>query len=367
MLELHASETTNVQPTLRVSWCIGKEERDVLVNYQVVNPYLLLVARQNQGDSVKEHRQLEPLEQGETYVYFHGSGEWTVWGFIVWNTSSEKAKDLLARYSSYSYNRDIFHDDSEQPMGRFTAQHTIQGGFASLQVSVAEKFFAPEPPPWLNTWVNAWHELPPVDQCQYRKRFLEAFSLKPLLALLVFILRLWVATFFTLLLMRHVSWRPVFHLIQEDMDDIFRNMMWPDDWFFSHTKEGELRPPLLWPLIPFAPIALLMFIVLWKTLMDFTWVQAIILGLLTSGGLSLVVAAGVAILTCVVFFIWGVDKAVGLLKKLPKKAARPGSIDYSGLESVLCPVEGVLAAPRKRTVRLKFLDLKARYCKPFAE
>lgn len=76
-----------------------------------------------------------------------------------------------------------------------------QVAYCEAIISVPEEFFAKKPETKLGnaiwSWVNAWYRLKPVDQCEYRKRKIVAFTIKPILWAIGFLLRLLVASIYT--------------------------------------------------------------------------------------------------------------------------------------------------------------------------
>ena len=62
-------------------------------------------------------------------------------------------------------------------------------GYARREINIVGDFFAPEYPPLLKQWVNWGYERAHRDQCQFRGRAILAFTLKPILAMLIVLFR----------------------------------------------------------------------------------------------------------------------------------------------------------------------------------
>jgi len=59
----------------------------------------------------------------------------------------------------------------------------------SLDVDLPEEVFADEPPAWEKNWVNFFFSTKAVDQCDFRKRRLLAYTIQPILIVLMLIVR----------------------------------------------------------------------------------------------------------------------------------------------------------------------------------
>jgi hypothetical protein len=74
-------------------------------------------------------------------------------------------------------------------------------GYFEAIVSVPEEFFATAPKTKLQkaiwNWTNGWYRFKPIDQCEYRKRKITAFTIKPPLWFLGFLFRFICSVFLT--------------------------------------------------------------------------------------------------------------------------------------------------------------------------
>lgn len=128
------------------------------------------------------------------YLQLKEPGEHHLIFILLNDLSSEKRKWLLERRYG-GYRSDLYFKTIED------LELDDQVAYCEAIISVPEVFFAKEPETnfgdaiW--SWTNAWYDLDPVDQCEYRKRKIVAFTIKPILWTILFLLRLMVAVIYT--------------------------------------------------------------------------------------------------------------------------------------------------------------------------
>lgn len=119
--------------------------------------------------------------------------------FILFNEVDKKYRQYLLGNRFSGYNNSIEFCSIEDVI------LDNQISYAEVVVEVPEEFFAPEPKTKFEkaiySWVNSWYRLKPVDQCEYRKRKIWAFTLKPVIYLLGFIPRLMLSVFIFVLML----------------------------------------------------------------------------------------------------------------------------------------------------------------------
>ncbi len=236
---------------------------------------------------------------------------------------------------------------------------------AAIDVDVPAELFAKQPPTWEQAWVNWMASEAPEDQCNYRRRRLWAYSGQIPVFLLIYLWRVLAALFYLMLAVPGVNFGPLLHPLRDSSSDIYANLREP---FYAKTI-GEYVPIL--PLFALTPMSVAVFggltwmLFEWgdegeMPLLDWLlWSVPIVFGII----LGLLMLLGVIVL-CVM--------SVGGFKEWVRNrhARADWWSDEETVEYLACrrdnPFLTVGDLPRrKRTFRLRFLDLKAKVCRPF--
>ncbi len=373
-------------PVIPVRWCITQEDLQHLKQEKEKNQYILLAIINNGRDV---DRQLLPLNQMLTFITFSRPGKTRIAACIVSSpTGIRKLKKLyLSKTWHGGYESNILEGD------RLAVGYAQTG----ITVQVAREFFAKETAGWEKFWVNLWFETYPRDQCQFRRRRILAYTIQPPLVLLWVIaktlVRFCAAFLWTFILaQREVGWKAVIHPFRYDNDDVWDHAKRAYN-FFAENKNGKERQLIVQVCVPV--LTIIVFGVL--ELLNFVFkIYAPWYYLLVA---SPFVAPGIVAL--VEFGFWAVSMIDALLERVwwPRKVKVPKPIDEKKLAKrrqkeaeqqrkaelaqatrlqeleksyavVACdgPVVPRLdALPReKQTIYLRYLDLKAKVCKPFA-
>jgi len=240
-----------------------------------------------------------------------------------------------------------------------------------LDVEVPDGVFAPEPSDWEKAWCNWMIDSEADNQCNFRRRRLWAYTGQLFLVFpLLYIVRMVAALWLLLSLYPGVNIQPLLHPLTNGSSAVWDNVGRP---FWGNSK-GSV------PLFPFAVLTPL--------------------GVLFLGGLGLLIgfagaAGGSWFWLALLFFIpiaaallllWGLvgalAAAAAMLNGWPDIKDRisgwlnPNDADWWADEDVVsdlsCAREQQLLTfadlPRhKRTIRLRYMNLKAQVCKPFAK
>ena len=380
-------------------WCLVPEEIAFLREQRIENPHLFLVIVNNKKEV---DRQLIPIGKMMTYLSFRHPGENTVFATIVWRVLNYRS--LKSRYLGKNYSGDYFilpYDSDEN-----TLAGTDGYGLDAITVNVSPEFFSPEPKPWEKWWVNLWwFETKPKDQCQFKKRRFLAYSIQPI-AVLVFIVVIVLFRFLTALWWLGVRTRApvklsaIVHPFRYTSYDVWyaANDYYGGRDFYKMDKNKKLRPMFLLAFKPY--LILLVAAILF--LVDTLLVPGYDVPMLWKYLLLSVVT--IAVLTVTVFLLVFIFGMVGLIieevikgrdskskkrGKQQEKEAKAARAKKLAAEAAQRAVEAKLkelenefkliscnggpliteleALPKeKRTIHLRFMDLKARMCKPFA-
>lgn len=127
---------------------------------------------------------LEPIH----YLQLKKPGIHNLIFILLQNVDKDDRRRLLER-GRYGYGYDLWFSTIEE-----CGVRGIQVGYVEAIVDVPKEFFAEKPENGLKKliwkWTNAWYDYDPIDECDYRKRKIWAFTLKPILWLLGFIPRI---------------------------------------------------------------------------------------------------------------------------------------------------------------------------------
>lgn len=120
--------------------------------------------------------------------------------FILLGEISESSKKfLLEKSNRMNYENGLYFNSIEQ----LELFHKRQISYCETVISVPEEFFAIKPKTGIKKmiwqWVNLWNSFDPIDQCEYRKRAIFAFTIQPIFWLIGFLVRLILVTLWTVL------------------------------------------------------------------------------------------------------------------------------------------------------------------------
>lgn len=372
---------------VKMRWCIDPSTLQELKKKEAKNPHLLIVVWNKERG--KETRDLVPLDRMMHYLPLRFPGENAILATIVWIDNGKYANLWDGVFQGHSYGYEwmlvIRQEGSfREPLGDYYhGPRTLRTlGRAEVTVMVEKEFFAKEPPAWLKDWVNFWFEGQPRDECHFRKRAIVAFTIQPLVLIPHYLIKatisLVVALFFASLTVRKISFWPIIMPWQYDPRDVCEDCRDEEPVFFQ---------PLLWQLLPLLLLVEAGIISFFYTLPQKGFVAIPIAVLLK--WLGIVVAAEYGV-TLLVFLFIVLGKALDplvekLARRLTKQVApkkhrvrEPVQVRQqrwaSELEARLTPLvcngdltPSLAALPKERqSLTLKFLDLKARVCKPFA-
>lgn len=192
-LELRLNSQTAADAVMPVGWCLRRDLAERLMNSRELHhPHVLLTSVQD-GKEVSE-RKLCPVTQAMTFFPFNRSGRQRVHAFLVLargpgaDAVADLKNQLLSR-DGRAYSFSLFNHCGEFPkerlgerLGDFQVQACLPFlAHAETVIEVDEKLFAKKPPDWCWHWANRWFRNPPVDQCDFRKRAIFAFTLQPIL------------------------------------------------------------------------------------------------------------------------------------------------------------------------------------------
>lgn len=293
------------------------------------------------------------------------------------DSESEDEEDDLSDDEDQDYDDedddvDDEEDDSDEPEeedGPRVTYKTIYEpkAWSVVEVSVPREAFAPEPAEWEKKWVNHFFSKKPVDQCHFRRRRMFAYTVQPVLMTLQILVRFVITLVALMIGFRNFSLKPLLHPMTYSMEmqlevlfggSIFiRRLPEPpaDASAFQVVSYG-VRSLCLLPLMP--PILAFLVICLVLNPIKFLTVSAMVL------------VIGALLLGIVILIAGGTIKS--WVERWESRPRQQESISDEELEYLTCsPNKGPLTIDnmpaKKKTIKLRFLDIKSRICRPFSQ
>lgn len=186
-LELSLLETEIQTGSVTVTWCIDK---DWLANHNTETLYLLLCTVNENPKA--EWRTVVKLSDLAAYVIFLSPGKNRIFGFV---TNSEfTAQTWLTKYNGEFITTSCIHYDNKFVLNKEILKYTNgTSPHSFIDVDIPEQCFAPEPSEKEKFWVNFFWRNKAVDQCEFRRRRLFAYSIQPIIFTVIFVF--WLAAF----------------------------------------------------------------------------------------------------------------------------------------------------------------------------
>lgn len=382
MFELKIADLDASSGTVPVSWCVDHETLKLLSDRNVEDPQVVIVVSPTGSSyhSSKEYRKVVPLKDLITYIEFRSSGTNKVWGFI----SLRPLKDANNRYLTRDYGdfkTDILSYDGNDWSITFQPHYNPNNVLLNstpLTVEVPKQCFAKEPWAWEKAWVNAFFRTKCIDQCDFRRRRIFAYTIQPILMFFNIMVRLLILLVSAAVGARNCSIQPVIHPFRYSIGDaqeiisggsIFIRQL-PED-SKSHWDPDSVRSGLsylfrsfyLLPLMPIVSIPLVLLTVYHH------WMVLLLIGAAVIGGL-IIFSIVTAILTGT-FGLFGKQIYQKLSALNKDEDSNLWYMQRNEMDLLVCntskkPLTLASLPSNKKTMRLRFLDLKAKVCKPFS-
>lgn len=392
MIELHITDNDITHGNIAISWCLDKDTLTYLKE-KSDNPHLVIVVSPvDNYHASKELRKVIPLKDLMGYIDFKCAGPNKIWAFVY---SSDSKAYMETRYCSKEqhyaggsvYSTNLLDYEGvdwlcsyKEPEPLYSSEEDENPIFVSLVsdpivVNVPAGCFAPEPAQWEKTWVNHFFRQKVVDQCDFRRRRLFAYGVQPFVMFFNLLIRL----IFTVLSFgigcRGFSLKYLLHPLMYSLkdtadvidfvdngiifvrklpeDDTFPDMpFWNNVWYV--IRKGG---PLLFMPIIIIPVVLL---ILNGLLIKFLIVVGMTLGIVLAVlGIIFISANFNGVRR---FFSKVFNKLLALTATTP--------LDIDDQQLLICngkPVTKLSDLPRhKRTVKLRFQNIKSKVCRPFS-
>lgn len=396
-MKLFVSETKVQDAVIPIRWCLTREELKELEKREAKNPHLLLVVTH---ENQEVDRYLVPISQMLAYIQFHKPGENRILATVVWQYGDDVykfRKEFLQQSSRGYYEQHVLNYGGKNLLRGFNYPRLDQQ--TEITVMVPAELFAKEPPAWEKWWVNLLFNSKPQDQCQFRRRRMIAYSIQPLFVLFIVpilaIVRFLAASVLLFLGKREVNLEPIIHPFKHETNDVWRNA---EDSVFLRDAEGKRQH---WLITLFSPPVFLGFLAIlagirfvfpsfFSQITLLWWYYPLV---------ALAVLAGIAVTGILLLGLFSVIYSLLqiALKVLKAKTADPlAELRKTRIQArekreqeeaerkrrkeeqlrveleqlLMCDggfIPKLSELPKeKQTIYLRFQDLKAKVCKPYA-
>lgn len=422
MLQLFFEKTDLSDSVAPVRWCIDTDmAREVKAKREQGHETFAILFEILNEKTGRESRFVASLEEMMTFISFAGPDKNLVRAIVVY--SAKDIREIKAYFlDKHSRGRYRYGGIFE---GGLTLDEEIvairvrncyckmipESGIAEADITVPKELFAKKPPKWLWNFANRYFTEKPFEQCDFRRKALYAIPIglifMPIEIIITMSLKISIALFYTLLGLRGINYRAVINPLNTVINDVtfqvkaYDSYFWtkagPEEltWSYHNRNETQLRHLALWPLTPIFPVLLtaLLWIASLGTAPPIAWPMFLIYGIGTPVAFSALILAfhGLAILVSTGFRMIASETQPSFGSKLldkwakmrqekqERKALKAEKLDeqkaerlQEDLKRVICIgvplVPKLEALPKEaKTIRLRFLDLKARVCRPYAE
>ena len=400
-----------VNADIPVRWCISKELMADLKEKEINHPHILFCTIDDRKREMS--RQVFPLEDLMAYVRFERPGVNKLYAFIINNaevhnnapvkiySTRKLSKVWTQKYSQNEFNRTIFENgkpDYKNSSWRVAYDYILNE--CMNEVDIPKELFGKEPPLWFLNIVNMWHDTVIQDQCHFRQRVLFTVFFKGWIVGVGAIIASFINLISALLMsgfgFKNTNWQPVIHPYRYTLfGDVWEDFNDDENYMYIKVPESWLDSGLFKLSIVCNPIVILILFLL-SSLLGFGAISSLFTAMLFPVAVVLVVMAclaiGIGIYNTVQWLdtknlnpfrtniVSSVDNFIFtpieyVVKKVDayfdKREKALVAKMYNSEEAIYCPkksdnlVASIYAIPaEKRTVKLRVLEIKNKFCKP---
>ncbi len=365
----------SADPVLALRWCLDRSEVEKLRASKAKDIHLLVIVVYEGGFS--EDRYLVKLDDVMMFVNFRKPGAHTILAVVLRNMTPKGGESIMKKYDRFRYNINLTRNlpGNGGPAFSEYAPETYSEYWTEIQteleVAVPKEHFPKEPPEFLRKLVNFRSEYEATDPCMFRRRLLALTFKLPIwaaAAILIVSYRFVVATLLSVLGFREVDWSAILHPNEKQTFEVWNLTSFKNNWFWVN-KDGKFRPD--W-FILFHPLSVLGLIALLRQGV-FAFVSKHIM------------AVSIISLLIMIFALTGTWIVQKLMANYEKRQEYEGSKEYEDelarkrdeqyntlYQMVGCKTTPMVASlseiPKdRRTVKLRFLNLKRKVCQPYAQ
>lgn len=367
LFELKLTEMNVSSGSMPITWCLDKKwlQENKLKDYWV----LFLVSPPTPNGANAEWRGYAKLSDMMAYITFHRPGKNRIYARL--SNSKSTVKGWMTRdqgrwdrsyidYPTHDWEIELYNNGE---WNGFKLDSPKDRPSDYMDIDMPEDCFASEPWEFETTWVNwLWREKA-IDQCEFRKRRMFAYSIQPFLFFFNFLARLIVSFAFLMVAVKGANWSALWNPLTTSISDFWADV----DGTYLYVRKWRDSPASVM-FVPMPSIALIAGIVgffavgtggFWYALV----VPAFILA---------VVAAMAFTAWLITYTGWLGDRLTDYLTIVERRReARWAEWEARQRELMSCSndtrITKIKDLPKKkRTVRLRFQGLKSMVCKPFS-
>lgn len=366
MLELHIDDINVSSSVVPVSWCVDKELLKLLASTGIENPQLVIcVSPAGHYHKSKEIRYVVPLKDLMTYIEFRSPGKHRVWAFVSTQFRKDARREYLSRLD------DILDCDGEEWSSWFWIENKniLKVSRTYIEVEVPDGCFAPDPPQWEKDWINWLWSIDVDNQCEYRRLRIFAYTVQPIVFLINCIIRLLSFAGGLLIGSKSLTLHYLRHPLATDLLDALSNfegshfVRTPDPTFLDKGLLGKFFVDVVRTIVYllFMPILMIM----WALLIKFLGLHAV--AVIASG-----LFASIVIALSVIFAGLTIANSAqkNMLKSKNNTTTEFWYLDKIEQDLLVCngqkkPLKVAELPSKHRTIKLRFIELKSKVCRPF--
>lgn len=366
LFELRLASDDVTTGAIPVTWCLNQEMLNALKEDGMENPQVVIITHPVEKYSIqKESRVVVPLTDLMAYVDFKSAGLNKIRAFIEDGRTSGISTKYLSRNERGFYMRDIFEEENVGwsygfPFNDGTNKYEPEWEASEIEMEVPQGIFAPEPPEWEKQWVNHYYENKVTDQCGYRRRRIFAYTIQFPFVFVVQVIRLQITLLALLLGKRGTSLMPFLNPLSMTNGDAVSQLETRSIFIRHDVEENNKFLYFLktYCLVPFTPL-LSIPLVLILVFVPFTSV-------LWGAGFLIAAVLTIFLVFSVMAFMLSRDVRENFFNFFFKN--KPWD-EASNIKFLTCSNNSftIDTLPfEKKTVKLRFQEVKSKVCRPFS-
>ena len=373
MLELHIANTNLTDSNVSVGWCVDKETLKMLAEIGWKNPAIVIItAPVNDSADYKEYRKIVDLKDYVSYVEFRSSGPNKIFAFLIENKKGAMSNNFLLKKDNGKYYRPMIDSNGQayitiDILNRFDISNDNFEKLIAipLDVVVPAGVFAKPPAKWEKTWVSWLNTNKSIDQCEWRRKRLFAYTLQPVIFLLNFLLRF--VMYFTAFMigMEGVKYLSFLNPLNEYLTSASGNLF-DGHWLTKPINNDTLKTFIksllfnIFVVIFTTPLTFALLVLLWKFHVIYTAFYIIKIA-------AVVIFILLCFIGCVILTSFLYDKYQERKRKMPA-----WYLDQENSDLLICSpnkrITSINDLPsNKKTIMLRFQDIKSKICRPYSE
>lgn len=353
-----------------ITWCLNPEW---LKDNELKNWYVLLsTCPPQRGGEMAEWRGCCKLSEMMAYVTFYRPGVNRIFAYL---TASESAVANWMERKNGKWENDVIsfpHSwTDEERISTWNYKVSVANkdeNCDDIQIDLPSECFAKEPSEIEKTWVNWLFRHKAVDQCEFRRRRIFAYTIQPLLFVLLMVFRIVVALGCLSCGCKGINWAAITKPLY------FSNWDLVADIEGSRFHFKKLPEPLSFLFIPMIPLGIIGGLI--GYFVGHSIIKGLIGALFAAFAIPAVTSLSLFLMFAFLYFKIGrrfldfLDKIGESREEAKRRAWEEWNRQQQELMSCSSTkiIRGIGDLPKsKRTIKLRFNGVKAMVCRPFAK